>query len=123
MADVIAADVNIDPDSLLLKEHGVGNWITAYIKLPEEYDVKDIDVASVTLDVLGHHVLVSKYNIQGEVLMVKFDRALVISFLWSMIEHMSPRVKQEVTLKVTGNLYEGDAFEGSDTIRVFFTKL
>ncbi len=122
-AYAITADVNIDPDSLLLKEAGYGNWITVYIGLPEGYDVNNINVSSVVLEVMGYNVFVSKYDVQGDVLMVKFDRGEVINLLWSMIEHMSPHVKQEVTLTVTGNLYNGDSFEGSDTIKVFYTHL
>ncbi len=120
-ADIISADVDIDPDALQLKEAGNGKWITAYIDLPQDYDVNNIDISSVTLEVLGGHVSVSKHDIQGTGLMVKFDRAMVIGYLWSMVGHMSPHVKQEATLTVLGNLYEGDAFEGSDTIDVFYT--
>jgi hypothetical protein len=120
-ANVISADVDIDPDALQLKEDGYGKWITAYIDLPQDYDVNNINISSVTLGVLGGQVSVSKYDVQGDVLMVKFDRAIVISFLWSMVVHMSPRVKQELSLTVVGNLYDGDAFEGSDTIKVFYT--
>ena len=124
-ANSLTADVDIDPDSLLLKdeERGYGKWITAYIGLPDGYDVNNISVSSVTLEVIGGHVSVSRYDVQGNILMVKFDRAIVISFLWPMIEHMSPRVKHEVTLTVTGNLCDGDAFEGSDSIKVFYTHL
>jgi len=119
--NVIQADVNIDPDSLLLTEDGHGKWITAYIGLPENYDVNNINVSSVSLEVMGILVSKSKHDIQANVLMVKFDRTEVISILWSMVEHMSPHVKQEVTLKVTGTLVSGEPFGGSDTIRVFFT--
>jgi len=120
-ANVIQANVNIDPDSLLLKEDGHGKWITAYIGLPENYDVNNINVSSVTLEVMGVLVPKSKHDIQANVLMVKFDRTAVSSVLWSMVEHMSPHVKQEVTLKVTGTLLSGEPFGGSDTIRVFYT--
>ena len=121
-ANGIKADVDIDPDSLLLKEEGYGKWITAYIGLPEGYDVNNINVSSVTLEVMGGHVSVSMHDIQENKLMVKFDRTMVINWLWSMIEHMSPHVKEEVTLEVTGKLDDGLTFRGSDTIRVFFTE-
>lgn len=122
-ANVIAANVNIDPDALLLKEGGIGNWITAHIGLPEGYDIGNVNVSSVTLEVMGAHVPVSMHEIQGNTLMVKFDRAYVISLLWPMIGHMSPHIKQEVTLEVVGTLFNGNAFRGSDIIRVFFTQL
>lgn len=121
-ANVIPANVNINPDALLLKEGGHGNWITANIGLPEGYDIDGINVSSVTLEVMGAHVPVSMYETQGNKLMVKFDRSLVISLLWPMTGHMSPHAKQEVTLEVAGTLLDGNAFRGSDTIRVFFTQ-
>ena len=123
MGNVISADVDIHPNALQLKEGGCGNWITAHIDLPRDYDVNNIDISSVTLEVMGGHVSVSKHVVEGRGLMVKFDRAMVIGCLWSMVGHMSPRVKQEVSLTVVGNLYNGDAFEGSDTIEVFYTNL
>lgn len=121
-ANAIPADVNINPVVLLLKNGGVGKWITAYIELPNGYDVNNINVSSVTLKVNGNNVPASMCRIQGERLMVKFDRASVIRFLWPMIDHMSPRVKQDATLTVTGK-YNGDVFEGSDTIKVIYTHL
>lgn len=123
-ANVIPANVDIRPNSLLLKEGGYGKWITAHIWFSEEdYDVNNIDISSVTLEVMGGHVPVSRYNIKGNVLMVKFDRAMVIDFLWPMIQHMAPHVKHEVPLKVMGNLYDHNTFEGIDTIQVFYTHL
>lgn len=121
-ANVIPVCVNIDPDVLLLKNGGVGKWTTAYIELPNGYDVNNIDMSSVTLKVLGNNVSASMCEIQGKRLMAKFDRADVIRFLWPMIDHMSPRAKQDVTLTVTGK-YNGDVFEGSDTIKVIYTHL
>jgi len=123
MANSIVADVDIDPDSLLMKDKGYGKWITAYIWFGnDDYDVNNITVSSVTLEVIGSNVSVSRHDIQGNILMVKFKRAEVISLLEPMIIHMSPRVKSEVTFKVTGNLNDGNPFEGSDTIKVFFTQ-
>lgn len=124
-ANVIEAIVDIDPDALLLKYDGHGKWITAYIWFSEDddYDVNDINVSSIFLEVMGGRVPASRHDVQGHILMVKFDRTLVISLLWYVIAHMSPRVKSEVTLEVTGDLNEGGAFEGSDTIKVFYTHL
>jgi len=121
-ANGIPADVDITPDALLLKEGGCGTWITAHIGLPKGYDVSNIDVSSVTLKVNGNNVSASMCKIQGKKLMVKFDRATVIELLRSIIGHMSPRVKQDVTLAVIGK-YNGDVFGGTDTIRVFYTQL
>jgi len=124
-ANVIPADVNISPDSLLLKDDGYGKWITAIIRLPKGYDVNDINVTSVAFEMveIGENVSWSRHKIQGKILMVKLDRATVVCAILRspMIVHMSPHVKSEVTFRVTGNLNDGNPFEGSDKIRVFFT--
>lgn len=122
-ATVIQAKVNVDPDSLLLKEEGYGKWMTAHIKLPEGFNVSSIEVSSVIVEVVGVSISVEKLSVQGNSLMVKFDREYVVSVLWSMTEHMSPHVKQEVTFEVTGQMDDGNSFEGSDTVKVFFTQL
>ena len=120
--------MRIQPDALLLKDDDYGKWITAIIRLPKEYDVNDIDVSSVNFTVMeiGEDVLWSTYKIQGDILMVRFDRATVTRWLSElpMIQHMSPspQFKQDLTFKVTGNLNDGNSFEGSDKIRVFFTQ-
>jgi len=131
-ANIITADVNIDPDSLLLmkEETDHGRWMTTYIGLPEDYNVTDIIVSSVTLWVLGRPFEVAMqgdrlmYDIQGNKLMVKFDRAMVTSWLWSMIDHMSLQIKEKrpLELEVTGKLYDDTTFQGKDTITVFFTQ-
>jgi len=119
--NAIPADVDIDPDALLLGSQG--KWITAYVSLPEGYDVNTINGSSVTLQVMGSNVSVSRYNIEGSTLIAKFDRALVTNLLLSLIVHMSPHVKQKVSLTVMGSLYDGKGFQGSDTIEVFFTQI
>jgi hypothetical protein len=98
-----------------------GGWITAFIRLPKEYDAKDIDPLTVTLQVMGGSVPVSKYNVFWRaVFIARFDRAAVVDLLCSMLGHMAPNMKQKVTLVVTGNLLDGKSFRGEDTIRVFF---
>ncbi|MFQ6116151.1 MAG: hypothetical protein ACE5NG_18980, partial [bacterium] len=44
----LSASMNIDPNTLNLKSNG--EWITAYIELPEGYDVADIDIFTVQLE-------------------------------------------------------------------------
>jgi len=122
-ATVIQASVNVDPDSLLLKEEGYGKWMTAYIRLPEGFDVSSIDASSIIIEVIGVSISVEKHSIQGNTLIVKFDREYVVSLLWSMTAHMSPHAKQEVTFEIKGQLHDGNGFEGSDTVRVFFTQM
>jgi len=131
-ANEIKADLNIDPDSLRLTEEGFGMWMTAYIGLPEGYNVTDIIVSSVTLHVLGESFGVSMdikgnelmYEIKGDKLIVKFDRVMVTRLLWSMIDHMTLHIREKgpLDLEVTGELDDGTTFRGKDTITVFFTQ-
>jgi len=123
MANSIAADVDIDPDTLNLKSNG--KFVTVYIELPEGYSVEDIDLETVYLAGIPA-ITDSTYGFvkdpdlmdhDGDGIlerMVKFDRAMVITLL---IQHMSPHPKP-VTMTLTGNLNDGTPFSGSDTIKV-----
>lgn len=103
------ATVDIDPNTLNLKSQG--KWITAYVTLPEGYDVGDIDISTVQLD--GIIDAAWGDDCEDDALMVKFDRDAVIAYL----EGKGLALPTDVTLKVTGGI--GDlTFEGSDTIRV-----
>jgi hypothetical protein len=95
--------------------------VIAFITFPKGYDVRDINASSVTLQVLGSNVPLVKYHVWRKMFTAMFDRASVIRLLCLLMPHMSPCTSQKVTLIVTGNLYDGQAFEGKDTIRVFFT--
>ncbi len=105
----VNASVNIDPDVLNLKSSG--KWITAYIEPPDGYDVQDINIDSVRL---GGFLDVQRSEIQGSVLMVKFDREGVVAYL----EDLQVTPPADVTLTVTGELGDGTEFTGDDTIRV-----
>ena len=112
---VIPADVTIEPETLNVKSNG--EWITAYIELPECYNVADINCSTIRLEdeiaadscdrplesVIGDH---DENGIPD--LMVKFDRAEVI-------EYLEPG--ESVELCVTGEV-AGKQFKGCDTIRV-----
>jgi len=103
------ATVDIDPNTIDLKSQG--KWITAYVTLPEGYDVGDIDISTVQLD--GIIAAAWGDDFEDDALMVKFDREAVIAYL----KGKSLALPANVTLKVTGMI--GDlTFEGSDTIRV-----
>jgi LysM repeat protein len=121
----IPATVEIHPDTLNLKSHG--GWLTAYVELPEGYDVGDIDVATVRLclDQMSacpedtsvpaqeHASAVGDYDRDGiPDLMVKFDRQEVIDLLAGQTG--------DIVMPVTGMVNPpGRPFAGSDTIRVF----
>jgi hypothetical protein len=100
----VEAEVSIHPETLNLKSKG--KWITAFIKLPEGYDVTDIDVESVKLN---QSISAEWGNVQNGVLMVKFSRAELIALLDGKTGEV------ELTITVNG---DGFDFEGYDTIRV-----
>lgn len=110
-ANVIEATVDITPDTLNLNMKG--KWITAYIALPEGYNVSDIDTASILLQGL---FAPEWSNIEGGFLMVKFDASSVIDHLWNILYHMGNRAHVEIT--VQGKLMNGLDFAGSDTITI-----
>jgi hypothetical protein len=109
-APAIPATLDINPDTLNLKSKG--KWITAYIELPEGYNVNDIDISTVKLnnkiEAELHPTEIGDYDTDGiPDLMVKFDRQELIATL----------SVGEATLTITGKVNE-TLFEGSDTIRV-----
>jgi parallel beta-helix repeat protein len=121
----ITATVDLDPDTLNLKSKG--KWITAYIRLPEDYDPEDIDVSSILLNATVAPVLDTKYDFvtnSGEYLvdydsdgvmehMVKFDKASITSWIYQ-----SAGMQHEISLTITGELTDGTPFKGTDIILV-----
>ena len=122
----IPATVNIDPDTLNLRSKG--KWITSYIELPEGYNVSDIDIYSIRLnDTIPVSLLanppvpvpieIGDYDSDGiPDLMVKFNRTEVASWVYIDlgIEYGN------VTLTISGQLFDGTPFEGIDTVKVLF---
>jgi hypothetical protein len=107
----IPATIDINPDTLNVKSNG--EWITAYIELPEGYDVADIDVSTILLEdeipAEAYPTGIGDYDYDGIAdLMVKFDRSVVQEIL---------EPGEEVEITVTGEV-AGTPFEGSDTIIV-----
>ena len=120
----IPASVDIDPDTL--NPESQGKFVTAYIELPQEYDVNGIDVSTVGL-CLGH-VAACPEDASVEAkehptavgdedgdtvpdLMVKFDRQDLIELL--------DGETGDVTMTVAGMVSPpGRSFAGSDTVRV-----
>lgn len=112
----IPATVNIHPETLNLKSKG--RWITCIVELPEDYDVRDIDISTIllndTIPAERHPTGIEDEDgdgIQG--LMVKFRRAEVISWIATVQEAKSG----DLALKVTGELCSGTEFEGIDMLR------
>jgi Tol biopolymer transport system component len=104
---LIDAEINIDPDVLNLKSNGKS--ITAYIELPTGYDVLDIDIDTVKLEYDSSKVTASCGDIQGKILMVKFDRY--------QVKELLNGVKGTIELKLTGQVND-KSFVGIDAIKV-----
>jgi parallel beta-helix repeat protein len=121
----VAATIDICPDTLNLRSKG--RWIIAYLQLPEGYNAADIDATFILLNGTISPVLDPKYGFvtnSSEYLldhnndgilerMVKFDRASVESFITSQGIGYG-----NVALTVTGKLFDGTPFEGTDIIFV-----
>jgi hypothetical protein len=119
----IEATMDVDPDTLNLRMHG--KWITVYIELTWGYNVNDIDIETVGLCVEdwneAEKLNASKWNIQDNKLMLKFDAEQVIDRIWLKIYHLEVYMPQDdvtVNLIVAGELYSGLTFKGVDEIRV-----
>lgn len=110
--EVISATIDIDPDTLNIKSQG--KWITAYIELPERYEVGKIDVSTIKLDNKVEAELnpssIGDYDEDGILdLMVKFDRNEVSDIL---------EVGKKVEISISGEMEDGTSFEGTDKIKV-----
>jgi len=106
---LIEAILEMAPDTLNLDSHG--NWVTAYITLPQGFDVTEIDPATILLNrsVYADRVEVGDFDSDGiPDLMVKFSRSLASAIL---------STSDAVEIEVEG---EADEFRisGTDTIRV-----
>jgi hypothetical protein len=114
----VSATIDINPNTLNVKSQSDKNAITTYIEFPAGYDVGQIDVATIKMDVNGTMVAaqltptsIGDYDTDGVLdRMVKFDRQVLIKALAGSTG--------DVTLTVKGQLTNGGWFTGTDTIRV-----
>jgi predicted outer membrane repeat protein len=102
---LVPAEVKIVPKTINLASKG--KWITAYIWLPDEYDVTDIETNTVFLN---DKIQPEQFSVdeQQQVATAKFTREDVQDILNIA----------EVELKITGRLTDGTVFESADTIKV-----
>ncbi|MHA1479014.1 MAG: hypothetical protein ACTSPU_12525, partial [Promethearchaeota archaeon] len=105
----INATIDIKPDVLNLNAEG--KWITAYIELPENYDLNNISLESILLNNLIQaevkEATISDFDRDGiPDLMVKFDRSSVINIL---------ETGERVEIIVSGILNDGRKFIGIDS--------
>lgn len=115
--EIIPATVDVNPKSINLNSKGT--YITVYIEFPSgEHDPADIDVSTVTLQVIdpftsylvlvvaGSPTLLGDGNKNGILdLMVKFDRPSVQAMFSSAVS---------ATFRVEGELLDGTRFRGDD---------
>ena len=101
----IPASVRIEQEVLNLKNEGVGVF-TAFISLPEPYNITDIDNTTVKCECAPATDGVAA---DDKMYVAKFDREKLKTCVES---------GDEVELTVTGMLTTGETFEGSDTIHV-----
>lgn len=127
LVDTLPATPDIHPDMLNLNSQG--KWITAYIELPEGYDVKDIDISTTLVNGTVQAVTDPKYSFvtnSSEYLvdrnndgilerMVKFNRTQVAEYILS-----KGIMYGNVTLTLAGQLTDGTPFEGNDAIGIIF---
>ena len=119
----IKATVDVDPNALNLCSKG--EWVTAYIELPEGYNVSEIDIYSIKLNNTFPVSLlvvppvpvpteIGDYDEDGTPdLMVKFNMTELTSYIC-----LQGIKYGNVTLTISGNLTDGTQFEGEDTVKV-----
>ncbi|KPJ68424.1 MAG: hypothetical protein AMJ43_00355 [Coxiella sp. DG_40] len=109
----IDAIVRIMPKTLNLTSNG--NWVTCTIELPENYDIGDVNTASIVLSssVLSGEIGPEwvKTDEEAQKLLVKFDRLEIQG-------EMLNDAYGIVTLVVEGELQNGELFKGEDSIRL-----
>ncbi len=103
----IRAQVKITPKTL--NPESKGNWITCTISLPDDYDIGDVDADSITLNEVKRAW--SKINEETQTLLIKFDRSEIQNTL-------SARSENTPSLSIRGELKNGAAFQGTDTVKI-----
>ncbi|MBU2568267.1 MAG: hypothetical protein KJ967_05810 [Elusimicrobia bacterium] len=118
----VVAIVDIDPDTLNLKSKG--KWVTAYIELPTEYNLKDVNINTLKITKIGNMEIEPIYaetkpkgigdhdNDGIPDLMVKFDRE-------ALQKVVIPA--DEIKITVEGEIdieSKPIKFIGSDTIKI-----
>ena len=120
----INATIYIVPNTLNLRAKPA--YVSAFIELPEGYNVSDIDVSSILLNNTiavdpDAPTAIGDYDDDGiPDLMVKFDRAEVASYILANVNMTKLHEERfmTMTLTITGKLNDGTVFQGSDTIRI-----
>lgn len=111
---VVEATVDINPQALNLMSKG--KWITSCIKLPEGYNLSDVDVYTILLN----NISAEDWRVHERFLTAKFGKVEVVSYILANI-NMTELFEDRfiiITLTVTGNLNDGTPYQGSDKVRI-----
>ncbi|MHC4912555.1 MAG: hypothetical protein ACYTE5_06065 [Planctomycetota bacterium] len=103
----IEAEIKLTPDTLNLQSKG--KWIMCVIRLPEDYNVTEIEPNSILIE---DEIEAERLLLGDEFAVAKFSRGAVKEMLAEL------ETPAEVELVVSGELGDGTIFEGTDTIRV-----
>jgi hypothetical protein len=117
----LQASVDCDPDTINLKSQG--KWMTCYIEMPSGHDPRNIDASTILLNDVLAPELNEKYGF------VKSETSYIMDHdgdgvLERMVKFNRPDVQQllslgdSVPLTITGKLFDGTEFEGTDEVRV-----
>ncbi len=111
----ISATVNITPNTLNLKSRG--KFITASIKLPDGFDVNQIDGNTVQISAIDGNAIEAISADKTMVEEIESDSYLLAKFKRENLKNvLSPG--DEVNITIEGLLTSGEKFTGVDTIRV-----
>jgi len=112
---IVSATIEFYPKTLNLQSKE--KWFTTYIELPEGYNVSDIRTETIMLNgsiPISIAVEIGDYdNDTIPDLMINFNRTLVCEYILSQDKKFG-----NVTLTVSGELYDGTKFKGSSIILV-----
>jgi len=96
-------------------------WITAFIELPEGYNVQDINISTIllndTIPAMPKSSTITDYDSdRTSDLMIKFERHAVINLILQNSRFTGKL--ENVILTITGYLNDGTGLQGYCTIRV-----
>jgi len=111
----IPAIVNIAPDTINLKS--MGNFITAYIELPNSFNVSQIDGNTIQISAVDGQPIEPIYRDKTMPLEIESDNCLSAKFERKDLQNVLVP-GDEVDITIEGLLTSGKKFIGTDTIRV-----
>jgi hypothetical protein len=118
------ATVEIQPDTLNCRSNG--RWVTAYIELPGDLSVGEIDLSTLTINGVNGSDLDTPIQQEGPTsvsdvngngvpdLMVKFDRGDLVDGIGGLTSWSEP----SVTVTIEGNLINGWFLEAEDSVQL-----